>query len=434
MSKQKNLIIVGGGFGGISVAKNLKGTDIDVTIVDKRNHHLFQPLLYQVATAALSPGDVAIPIRSIFGSSDNIKTILGEVTEIDKDKKILHLKNRSPLNFDYLVLATGSQYNYFGNEEWKDHAPGLKSIDDALNIRERILYSLEIADQLQTDEEKEPYLTYAVIGAGPTGVEMAGAIAEIAKRNMMRDYRNIDPDKTKIYLIEAGPKVLNGYHDSLSEKATRDLEGMGVTVLLNQPVTEVTKNSVTAGGTVINTPNLVWAAGVESSPVLNSLSVEQDKIGRVLVSKDLSIDGYPNIFVIGDAAHVEDKSGEPLPALAPVALQQGKYIAKRIKHMVSGKDTKPFSYTDKGSMATIGRAKAVADIKGFKFSGIAAWLLWSLIHIFFLIGYRNRFRVFAEWIWHYLTFKRGVRIIYDRLYESNSDKDETSSSYIESIK
>jgi NADH dehydrogenase len=189
------------------------------------------------------------------------------VTEIDKDKKILHLKNRSPLNFDYLVLATGSQYNYFGNEEWKDHAPGLKSIDDALNIRERILYSLEIADQLQTDEEKEPYLTYAVIGAGPTGVEMAGAIAEIAKRNMMRDYRNIDPDKTKIYLIEAGPKVLNGYHDSLSEKATRDLEGMGVTVLLNQPVTEVTKNSVTAGGTVINTPNLVWAAGVESSPV-----------------------------------------------------------------------------------------------------------------------------------------------------------------------
>jgi NADH dehydrogenase len=428
MSKQKNLIIVGGGFGGISVAKNLKGTDIDVTIVDKRNHHLFQPLLYQVATAALSPGDVAVPIRSIFSSSDNIKTILGEVTEIDKDKKILHLKNRSPLNFDYLVLATGSQYNYFGNEEWKDHAPGLKSIDDALNIRERILYSLEIADQLQTDEEKEPYLTYAVIGAGPTGVEMAGAIAEIAKRNMMRDYRNIDPDKTKIYLIEAGPKVLNGYHDSLSEKATRDLEGMGVTVLLNQPVTEVTKNSVTAGGTVINTPNLVWAAGVESSPVLNSLSVEQDKMGRVLVSKDLSIDGYPNIFVIGDAAHVEDKSGEPLPALAPVALQQGKYIAKRIKHMVSGKDTKPFSYTDKGSMATIGRAKAVADIKGFKFSGIAAWLLWSLIHIFFLIGYRNRFRVFAEWIWHYLTFKRGVRIIYDRLYESNSDKDETSSS------
>jgi NADH dehydrogenase len=428
MSKQKNLIIVGGGFGGISVAKNLKGTDIDVTIVDKRNHHLFQPLLYQVATAALSPGDVAVPIRSIFSSSDNIKTILGEVTEIDKDKKILHLKNRSPLNFDYLVLATGSQYNYFGNEEWKDHAPGLKSIDDALNIRERILYSLEIADQLQTDEEKEPYLTYAVIGAGPTGVEMAGAIAEIAKRNMMRDYRNIDPDKTKIYLIEAGPKVLNGYHDSLSEKATRDLEGMGVTVLLNQPVTEVTKNSVTAGGTVINTPNLVWAAGVESSPVLNSLSVEQDKMGRVLVSKDLSIDGYPNIFVIGDAAHVEDKSGEPLPALAPVALQQGKYITKRIKHMVSGKDTKPFSYTDKGSMATIGRAKAVADIKGFKFSGIAAWLLWSLIHIFFLIGYRNRFRVFAEWIWHYLTFKRGVRIIYDRLYESNSDKDETSSS------
>lgn len=422
MGSNKKVVIVGGGFGGISVAKSLKGSNLDVTIVDKRNHHLFQPLLYQVATAALSPGDVAIPIRSIFGSSDNIETVLGEVTSIDKENKTLHFKQRSPIEFDYLVMATGSQYNYFGNDDWKDHAPGLKSIDDAINIRERILYSLELADQLETDEEKEPYLTYAVIGAGPTGVEMAGAIAEIAKRNMMRDYKHIDPSQTNIYLIEAGPKVLNGYPDSLSNKAQRDLEEMGVKVLLDQPVTEVKENSVTAGDLTIRTPNIIWAAGVQSSPVLDSLGAKQDKMGRVFVTDDLSIEGYPNIFVIGDAAHVNNDDGEPLPALAPVALQQGKYIGKKLKREVKGQGIEPFSYLDKGTMATIGRAKAVADIKGFKFSGLAAWLLWSLIHIFFLIGFRNRFRVFAEWVWHYLTFKRGVRIISGRLF--NGDRKE----------
>lgn len=421
MDSPAKVVIIGGGFGGISVAKSLKSTGLDVTIVDKRNHHLFQPLLYQVATAALSPGDVAVPIRSIFSSKDSIRTVLGEVEAIDKDQKLLRFKSRSPLSYDYLVVAAGSQYNYFGNNEWEEHAPGLKSIDDAIDIRERILYSLEIADQLNSDEDKEPYLTYAVIGAGPTGVEMAGAIAEIAKRNMMRDYENIDPDKTNVYLIEAGPKVLMGYPDSLSKKAQQDLEGMGVTVMLNQPVTDVKSDSVTAGDTVINTPNIIWAAGVTSSPVLDSLSVEQDKQGRVFVEDDLSIKGYPNVFVIGDAAHSKDSDGEPLPALAPVALQQGKYVGKKIKDMVSGEETKPFSYTDKGSMATIGRAKAVADIKGFKFSGIAAWMLWSLIHIFFLIGFRNRFRVFAEWIWHYLTFKRGVRIITDKFSRAESD-------------
>jgi len=422
MSTQKKVVIVGGGFGGISVAKILKRSDLDITIVDKRNHHLFQPLLYQVATAALSPGDVAVPIRSIFSSKHSIKTVLGEVTEVDKENNLLRFKDRSALEYDFLVLATGSQYNYFGNDEWKEHAPGLKSIDDAINIRQRILYSLEIADQLESDEERMPYLTYAVIGAGPTGVEMAGAIAEIAKRNMMRDYKNIDPDKTLVYLIEAGSRVLNGYPDSLSNKAQRDLEGMGVTVLLNKPVTKVAKDGIAAGDMNIHTPNIIWAAGVESSPVLDSLSVEQDKLGRVFVDKNLSVEGYSNIFVIGDAAHVKDSSGNALPALAPVALQQGKYIGKKIKNRLKGKETRPFSYTDKGSMATIGRAKAVADIKGFKFSGVAAWMLWSMIHIFFLIGFRNRFRVFAEWVWHYITFKRGVRIISERFAGEASGK------------
>lgn len=428
MSKTKKVVIVGGGFGGITVAKKLKNSGFQVTIVDKRNHHLFQPLLYQVATAALSPGDVAIPIRSIFSSRDNVSTVLGEVTSVNKDDKYLQFKDGSTIDYDIIVLATGSQYNYFGNDDWKDFAPGLKSIDDAINIRERILYSLEKADQLKTDEEKEPYLTYAVIGAGPTGVEMAGAIAEIAKRNMMRDYKNIDPDKTRVFLIEAGGSVLNGYPDSLSKKAQRDLEEMGVTVLLNQPVTEVTKHSVTAGDLKIETPNIIWAAGVQSSPVLKSLSVDQDKMGRVFVESDLSVKGYPEIFVLGDAAHVKDKNGTPLPALAPVALQQGKYIGKKLLSLENGKESGAFSYVDKGSMATIGRAKAVADIKGFKFSGIFAWLLWSLIHIFFLIGFRNRFRVFAEWIWHYITFKRGVRLISDRFSRRESDNKESPSS------
>lgn len=419
----KKVIIVGGGFGGISVAKKLKGTSFDVTIVDKRNHHLFQPLLYQVATAALSPGDVAVPIRSIFSSQKNISTVLGEVTSVDKQEQTISLKNGRNLGYDYLVIASGAEYNYFGNQNWKDYAPGLKSIDDAINIRERILYSLEIADQLDTDDERRPYLSYAVIGAGPTGVEMAGAIAEIAKRNMMRDFKNLDPSQTEVYLVEAGPAVLNGYPDSLSRKAQNDLEKMGVNVLLDHPVTEVKQDRVIAGDKTIITPNIIWAAGVRTSLLADTLQAEQDKMGRVKVQDDLSVPGYPGIFVIGDAAYLENEKGEPLPALAPVALQQGKYIGEHLKQKIKGSKTGPFRYVDKGTMATIGRAKAVADIKGFKFSGIFAWLLWSLIHIFFLIGFRNRLRVFIEWVWHYITFKRGVRIISEKSAKNSAEKD-----------
>ena len=422
----KKVVIIGGGFGGISVAKKLKGTGLDVTIVDKRNHHLFQPLLYQVATAALSPGDVAVPIRSIFSSQKNITTILGEVVSVNQYDQSITLKNGRNIEYDYLVIASGAEYNYFGNDDWKEHAPGLKSIDDAINIRERILYSLEIADQLDSDDKKKPYLSYAVIGAGPTGVEMAGAIAEIAKRNMMRDFKNLDTSQTDVYLIEAGPAVLNAYPDSLSRKAQKDLETMGVQVLLDHPVTDVKKDRVVAGDKTIYTPNIIWAAGVTTSLITDTLHTEQDKIGRVKVEKDLSIAGFPNVFVIGDAAYFEDKSGEPLPALAPVALQQGKYIGNLIKNRVNNDKAEPFKYVDKGTMATIGRAKAVADIKGFKFSGIVAWLLWSLIHIFFLIGFRNRLRVFVEWVWHYITFKRGVRIISERSMRDSSGKDATN--------
>lgn len=411
MNNRPEIVIVGGGFGGISVAKALRKTNCNITLVDKRNHHLFQPLLYQVATAALSPGDIAVPIRAIFGNDRNIRTVLDEVVSVDKSEKYISLANGSSLNFDYLILAPGAIYNYFGNKDWKSFAPGLKTLKNALSIRERILVSLEEADKIDDPEARKKYLTYAIIGAGPTGVEMAGAIAEIAKRNMMRDFRNINPEETEVILIEAGKNVLNGYPAELSDKAKSALEEMGVKVLLDNPVQSIQEDGVELENTFIKTPNIIWAAGVKASPLLKSLESKLDSMGRAIVEPHLNIPDHKSIFVIGDAAHVKDKDGKPLPALAPVALQQGKFLAKLIKNLEKDKETSPFHYVDKGTMATIGRAKAVADIRGLKFSGFFAWLLWSVIHIFFLIGFRNRFRVFAEWIWHYLTFKRGVRLI-----------------------
>lgn len=414
---RKHVVIVGGGFGGINVAKKLKKADVDITIIDKTNHHLFQPLLYQVATAALSPGDIAVPIRAILGNRKGMKVLLGKVTSVNKEQNFVELESGRRIDFDYLVLAPGAQYNYFGNDEWEDYAPGLKSIGDALQVRERILLSLEKAEQLDDPKLREPYLTYVIIGGGPTGVEMAGAIAEIAKRSMMRDYNTFSKNETRIFLVEAGPRILNGYPESLSEKARQTLEDMGVRVLLNTPVTDIGKNEVTFSEGTIETPNIIWAAGVAASPLLSSLDTKQDRTGRVFVGDDLSLPDHDNIFVIGDAAHKEDEDGNPLPALAPVAIQQGDFIGNLIRNEIKGKERSKFHFVDKGTMATIGRAKAVADIRGFKFSGFFAWILWSIVHIFFLIGFRNRFRVFVEWMWHYFTFKRGVRLITDRFTE-----------------
>lgn len=417
MKNRKHVVIVGGGFGGINAAKKLKKADVDVTVIDKTNHHLFQPLLYQVATAALSPGDIAVPIRGILGQRPGMKVLLGKVTDVNKDEHYVELASGRRISFDYLVLAPGARYNYFGNNEWQKYAPGLKSVGDALQVRERILLSLERAEQLEDPKLREPYLTYVIIGGGPTGVEMAGAIGEIAKRNMMRDYNTFSKNETRIFLVEAGPRILNGYPESLSERARDTLEDMGVRVLLNTPVTDIGNNTVSFSEGTIETPNIIWAAGVAASPLLSSLDAKQDRTGRVFVKEDLSVPGNKNIFVIGDAAHKTDDKDQPLPALAPVAIQQGKYIGRLIKKEVDGDKRMPFHYTDKGTMATIGRAKAVADIRGFKFSGFFAWILWSIVHIFFLIGFRNRFRVFVEWMWHYFTFKRGVRLITDRFKE-----------------
>lgn len=416
--ERKHVVIVGGGFGGISAAQKLKKANVDITIIDKTNHHLFQPLLYQVATAALSPGDIAVPIRAILGRRKGLKVLLGKVVNVDKQQNFIELEGGRKINFDYLVLAPGAQYNYFGNDDWQNHAPGLKSIGDALQVRERILLSLEKAEQIDDPKLREPYLTFVIIGGGPTGVEMAGAIGEIVKRNMMRDYNTFSKNETRIFLVEAASKILNGYPDSLSERARETLEDMGVRVLLDTPVTDIGDKTVSFSEGTIETPNIIWAAGVAASPLLSSLESEQDRTGRVFVDEDLTIPESDNIFVIGDAANKE-QDGEPLPALAPVAIQQGTYMGNLIRNEVKGKKRKPFHYVDKGTMATIGRAKAVADIRGFKFSGFFAWLLWSIVHIFFLIGFRNRFRVFVEWMWHYFTFKRGVRLITDRFTDSD---------------
>ncbi|MFY0684829.1 MAG: NAD(P)/FAD-dependent oxidoreductase [Balneola sp.] len=406
------VVIVGGGFAGLSVAKQLYSKEFDVTIIDKTNHHVFQPLLYQVATAALSPGDIAIPIRAIFSKRKNIKVLLGEVTSVDTENNFVNIKGQDSLPFDYLILAPGTNYNYFGNDQWKEYAPGLKTISNALDIREKILVSLEKAEQVSDTEQRKKHLTYVIIGGGPTGVEMAGSIAEIAKRNMMRDYRTFDRSETNIYLVEAADGILNGYPSSLSKKARWTLEGMGVEVLLNSPVEKISSNKVLVDGKEIESDNIIWAAGNQVPSLISNLDEPQDRMGRIKVNKDLSVTKNKNMFVIGDASYFENKEGTPLPGIAPVALQQGKFLGKLIKHEVKkGQKRDAFSYLDKGTMATIGRAKAVANIRGFTFSGLLAWFMWGFIHIFFLIGFRNRFRVFAEWVWHYLTFKRGVRLI-----------------------
>ena len=427
-NKKREIVIIGGGFGGIKTAKLLAKTDVNITLIDKTNHHLFQPLLYQVATAALSPGDIAVPIRGIFSKQKNVRVMLGEVVEVLEDEKAVRLKDDRIINFDTLVVACGAKYNYFGNHAWEKHAPGLKTISNALNIRERILLSLEKADQIDGAAERQKYLNFVVIGGGPTGVEMAGAIAEIAKRNMMRDYNNFSPDQTHVYLIEAGPRILNSYDESLSEKAVGMLNELGVEVLQGIAVTHIEHDKVFLSNGVIESPNIVWAAGVVANEVIKTLDVETDRAGRAIVAPDMSLPNHRDIFVIGDAVHMKDEKGNLLPAVAPVAMQQGKYVAKLIKDPLkyNAISREPFRYLDKGSMATIGRARAVADIGGLKLSGFIAWAMWSVIHILFLIGFRNRLHVFVEWMWHYFTYKRGVRLITERPPDTVDSKEAMS--------
>lgn len=412
MNMKKKVIIIGAGFGGLAAAKNLADTDFELTIIDKTNHHLFQPLLYQVATAALSPSDIAVPIRSLLSGYKNIKVILDEVEAIETSEHKVTLKNSErQLEFDYLIVAVGGRHSYFGNEKWQQIAPGLKTLTDALVIREKIIEALELAEK-ETDQDLiKKYLTFVIVGGGPTGVELAGAIAEIAKETMIKDYKNFKPEDTKVILIEAADRILPSFDKKLSEQAKEDLLQMGVEVKLNTKVENVTEEGVYNNNGFISAKTIIWAAGNQASPLLKSLKAGFDRAGRAIVNPDCSIPTHPEIFVIGDAAHFEDEDGKVLPGVAQVAIQQGKFVAEIIRQEIPYDKRPKFKYNDKGTMATIGKAKAVAEIKGLKLTGLLAWLTWSLVHIFFLIGFRNRFRVMIEWIWYYITKKHGTRLI-----------------------
>lgn len=407
---QKKIIIIGAGFGGLTSAKHLADSDFDITVIDKTNHHLFQPLLYQVATAALSPSDIAVPIRSLLSNYKNIKVILDEVVSIDKHNRAVQLKN-STLNYDYLIVAVGSRHSYFGNNDWEELAPGLKTLTDALVIREKIIEALELAEIENNIDLRRKYLTFVIVGGGPTGVELAGAIAEIAKETMIKDYKNFRPDDTKIILIEATDRILSSFDKKLSEQAKEDLEKMGVEVKLNTKVENISDEGVYTTQGFIPSKTIIWAAGNQASPLLKSLDAETDRAGRIIVNKDCSLPGNPEVFIIGDAAHFRDENGKVLPAVAQVAIQQGKFVTGIIKNEIQIEKRPVFKYKDKGTMATIGKAKAVAEIKGLKLTGLIAWLTWSFVHIFFLIGFRNRLRVMIEWIWYYLTKRHGTRLI-----------------------
>lgn len=406
----KKVIIVGAGFGGLTAAKILSRFDFDITIIDKTNHFVFQPLLYQVATTALSPADIAIPIRSVFSEFKNVEVLLGEVKLIDKEKKKV-MFNGSELEFDYLIIATGSNHSYFGKDDWEKFAPGLKTMNDALKIREMILLSLETAEKESDPVMRQKYLNFVIIGGGPTGVELAGAISEIVIDNIIHDFRNITTSMTEVYLIEALPKILPSYPDKLSSHALEDLKKLRVEVILNEKVSEINERGIKVGDRFIESSNVLWAAGNQASPLIKTLGTETDKTGRAIVRNDLSIKEDENIFVIGDAASFKNEKDEFFPAIAPVAMQQGKYVAKIISRNLSGKSRKKFKYNDKGTMATIGKAKAVGVVKGVKLWGLIAWLAWSFIHILYLIGFRNKLRVMAEWIWYYITNRPGIRLI-----------------------
>ncbi len=403
------VVIVGAGFGGLTAAKALSGAPFSVTVVDRHNYHLFQPLLYQVATAGLSPADIAAPIRGILRDS-NCSVHLAKVTGVDPKEQTV-MTDRGTLHYDHLILATGARHAYFGHDEWEDVAPGLKKIEDATDIRRRILIAFERAETETDETERRRLLTFAIVGGGATGVEMAGAIAELSKKALAADFRSIDPRDARIVLVEAGPRLLASFDPSLSDYAKKALESLGVEVILNRAVTECDALGVVLGEERIEGRTVIWAAGVRASSAGKWLDVEADGAGRVIVNPDLSVPGYPNIFVIGDTALVKDENGAPLSGVATVAKQQGKYVAKLLEYRARGNVVPPFRYKDPGSLATIGRSRAVAQINGVKLTGLFAWLLWSLVHIYGLIGFRSRLMVALSWAWSYLTFERGTRLI-----------------------
>ena len=411
-SDTKHVVVIGAGFGGLNAVKALCAfKHLKITLIDKTNHHLFQPLLYQVATAALSPADIAIPIREIFRNQTNVSTLMGTVIEINKQAKFVTLENQQQISFDYLIVSVGSRHAYFGKPEWEQDAPGLKTLEDALKIRNKILMSFEIAERMEESLQRQSYMTFVVIGGGPTGIEMAGAIAEIAHQSLKRNFRNIDPTHTKILLVEGGSQVLMGYPENYAKIAQHDLEKMGVIVRLNSRVTQISEAGIHIGDEYIDAKNVIWAAGNEASRLHQSLQTPLDKQGRVIVGSDLSLPEDSNIFVIGDGAHTVDEKGAVLAAVAPVAVQQGRYVAKIIGKKLTKDKRSPFRYVDKGMMATIGKYKALVLSGPVRCSGFFAWLMWCFVHIYFLIGYRTKLFVFSQWAFYFFHGQRNIRLI-----------------------
>lgn len=415
---KEHVVIIGGGFGGLYAAKMLSRAPVKITIIDKRNFHLFQPLLYQVAAGWLSPGEIASPLRVVFSRYKNVYVQNARVTDIyPEGKKVIF--NDGELRYDTLIVATGSNHHYFGHEEWSQTAPGLKTIEDALTIRKKILLSFEAAERVSDPQEQRSWMTFLIIGAGPTGVELAGTIAELSRTTLKSDFRNIDTAQARIILVEATDRVLRAYPPELSKKAEEELEKLGVEVRLNTMVKNIENNtaSIEMNGTTeeIQSRTMLWTAGVKASKLGITLGertgAELDSLGRVLVKPDLSVPGHPDIFVIGDLANYSHQDGEPLPGVAQVAMQEGRYVASLIEDRLNGKETAPFKYKDKGSLAIIGSSNAVADLGRLHFSGFFAWLIWALIHISYLIEFENRAVVFFRWAWNYFTRKRGVRLI-----------------------
>jgi NADH dehydrogenase len=409
-SRQPRVVVVGAGFGGLTAARALAGAPVRVTVVDRRNHHLFQPLLYQVATASLSPGDIAYPIRSALRRQANAEVFLADAVAVDAGAKELVLAD-GRLSYDFLVLATGARHAYFGHDEWEKVAPGLKSLEDALDIRRRILLAFEKAEREPDARKRRALLTFVLVGGGPTGAELAGAIGEISRHVLNSDFRAIDPREARIVLLEAGPRLLPAFPPDLAAKAAASLARLGVEVRTGAAVTAVGDGFAEIGEERLEAGTILWAAGVAASPLARSLGVPLDRAGRVAVGPDLSAPGHPEIFVIGDLAAFPSQAGQPLPGVAPVAIQEGRHAAKNILSAIRGEETEPFHYRDRGNLAVLGRGAAIADLGRIRLSGLPAWLCWCFVHILYLIGFRNRFVVLFEWAWAYATWQRGARLI-----------------------
>ena len=415
-SPRPNVVVIGAGFAGLRVVQGLADVPVNVAIIDRHNYHLFQPLLYQVATAALSPADIAFPIRRIFRAQKNVECVLGDVTHIDLPRQCLTIDTSQEIDFDYLIVAAGATHSYFGKEEWLRDAPGLKTIEDALHIRKRILLAFEEAENELDEDAQRAKLTFIIVGGGPTGVELAGALRQIAVKEIQKDYHHVDTSTARVILVEANDRVLKSFHPKLSAHALRDLEKLGVEVRLNGRVTSIDEQGVKIGEDRIDANNVFWAAGVLASPLGKSLGVEMDRAGRVIVKPDLSVPGYPNVFIAGDLASVTNSENkQPVPGVAPAAMQMGAHVAKVIRQEILAKlpteKRPPFKYRDKGSMATIGKAKAIADIHGWRFTGFIAWLMWSMIHLMFLITFRAKLFVMLNWAYMYVFQSTGARLI-----------------------